>query len=141
MIDEDKEREMFEANFKASIDAGATRKALARDGDFPDQYFISDIQNQWAGWLAAKRDAAKEIETLKARVDELESQAGEINDALGILDLCCVVPLFEATRRDAERYRFVRMNRLWLIANLPMIAAPEFDEAIDAAMNKAEEGS
>ncbi len=36
--------------------------------------------------------------------------------------------------RDARRYRFVRMNRLWLKANLPMIAAPAFDEAIDAAI-------
>ena len=36
--------------------------------------------------------------------------------------------------RDAERYRWLRMNRLWLKANLPMLAAPQFDAAIDAAM-------
>lgn len=38
-----------------------------------------------------------------------------------------------ALRADAERYRWLRMNRLWLKANLPMIAAPELDTAIDQA--------
>ena len=41
----------------------------------------------------------------------------------------------EALRKDAERYRWLRMNRLWLKANLPMIAAPQFDAAIDAAID------
>lgn len=40
----------------------------------------------------------------------------------------------EILRMDAERYRWLRMNRLWLKANLPQIAAQEFDAAIDAAM-------
>ena len=36
-------------------------------------------------------------------------------------------------QRDAERYSWLRMNRLWLKANLTTIAAPDFDDAIDAA--------
>ena len=36
-------------------------------------------------------------------------------------------------QKDAERYSWLRMNRLWLKANLPTIAAPDFDDAIDAA--------
>lgn len=42
----------------------------------------------------------------------------------------------EALRKDAARYRWLRMNRLWLKANLPMIAAPQFDAAIDAALKE-----
>ena len=41
-------------------------------------------------------------------------------------------------RRDAERYSWLRMNRLWLKANLHTIAAPDFDAAIDNAINAAE---
>ena len=41
-------------------------------------------------------------------------------------------------QRDAERYSWLRMNRLWLKANLPTIAAPDFDAAIDNAINAAE---
>ena len=40
-------------------------------------------------------------------------------------------------QRDAERYSWLRMNRLWLKANLPTIAAPAFDAAIDAAIDAA----
>lgn len=40
----------------------------------------------------------------------------------------------EAAERDAERYRWLRENRLWLKANLPMLAAQEFDAGIDSAM-------
>ena len=40
-------------------------------------------------------------------------------------------------QRDAERYSWLRMNRLWLKANLPTIAAPDFDAAIDAAIDAA----
>lgn len=40
----------------------------------------------------------------------------------------------KAHQKDAQRYRWLRMNRLWLKANLPMIAAPQFDAAIDAAL-------
>ena len=40
-------------------------------------------------------------------------------------------------QRDAERYSWLRMNRLWLKANLPAIAAPDFDAAIDAAIDAA----
>ncbi|OUM00527.1 hypothetical protein A8M77_20895 [Variovorax sp. JS1663] len=35
---------------------------------------------------------------------------------------------------DEARYRWVRMNRLWLKANLPMLSAAEFDAAVDAAL-------
>lgn len=42
---------------------------------------------------------------------------------------------------DAERYSWLRMNRLWLKANLPAIAAPDFDAAIDAAIDAAKGGS
>ena len=38
-------------------------------------------------------------------------------------------------QKDAERYSWLRMNRLWLKANLPTIAAPDFDAAIDAAID------
>ena len=41
-------------------------------------------------------------------------------------------------QKDAERYSWLRMNRLWLKANLPTIAAPDFDAAIDSAINAAE---
>ena len=40
-------------------------------------------------------------------------------------------------QKDAERYSWLRMNRLWLKANLPTIAAPDFDAAIDAARGPA----
>ena len=43
----------------------------------------------------------------------------------------------QAKQRDAERYSWLRMNRLWLKANLPTIAAPAFDAAIDAAIDAA----
>jgi hypothetical protein len=43
-------------------------------------------------------------------------------------------------RRNADRYEWLRMNRLWLKANLPGIAAPLFDEAIDAARAAADQG-
>ena len=46
----------------------------------------------------------------------------------------------EGMAKDAERYRFIRMNRLWLKANLPLIAAPAFDEAIDAGLLTAAQG-
>ena len=46
----------------------------------------------------------------------------------------------EGMAKDAERYRFIRMNRLWLKANLPLIAAPAFDEAIDAGLLAATQG-
>ena len=36
-------------------------------------------------------------------------------------------------RDDAARYRWLRMNRLWLKANLPMLHVGEFDAAIDKA--------
>lgn len=39
-----------------------------------------------------------------------------------------------AGQNDAVRYRFVRMNRLWLKSALTAIAAPEFDRLIDDAM-------
>lgn len=40
----------------------------------------------------------------------------------------------EALRLDAGRYQYVRMNRLWLKANLPLISAHAFDVVVDAAM-------
>ena len=40
-------------------------------------------------------------------------------------------------QKDAERYSWLRMNRLWLKANLPTIAAPDFDATIDAAIDAA----
>ena len=40
-------------------------------------------------------------------------------------------------QKDAKRYSWLRMNRLWLKANLPTIAAPDFDAAIDAAIDAA----
>ena len=39
----------------------------------------------------------------------------------------------EEDRKDAARYRWLRMNRLWLKANLPMLHVGEFDAAIDKA--------
>ena len=40
-------------------------------------------------------------------------------------------------QKDAARYSWLRMNRLWLKANLPTIAAPDFDATIDAAIDAA----
>ena len=59
------------------------------------------------GWGKLCNDAADTIDTLRAQLAEAQ--------------------------RDAERYSWLRMNRLWLKANLPTIAAPDFDDAIDAA--------
>lgn len=43
------------------------------------------------------------IDTLRARVAELGQAAGEVNDALGVLDLCMVVPLVrELEAREAQ---------------------------------------
>lgn len=42
---------------------------------------------------------------------------------------------------DAERYSWLRMNRLWLKANLPTIAAPDFDATIDNAIDAAKGGT
>jgi hypothetical protein len=39
----------------------------------------------------------------------------------------------EEDRKDAARYRWLRMNRLWLKGNLPMLHVGEFDAAIDKA--------
>ena len=40
----------------------------------------------------------------------------------------------EEDRTDAARYRWARMNRLWLMANIPAILhAGEFDASIDKA--------
>ena len=52
-----------------------------------------------------------------------------------------LVPATELRKlqEDAARYRWLRMNRLWLKANLPGIAAPLFDEAIDSALLAAKE--
>ena len=64
------------------------------------------------GWGKLCNDAADTIDTLRAQLAEAQ--------------------------RDAERYSWLRMNRLWLKANLPTIAAPGFDAAIDNAINAAE---
>lgn len=42
----------------------------------------------------------------------------------------------DRAHEGAERYQWLRMNRLWLKANLPMIHAGAFDAAIDAARRK-----
>ena len=39
----------------------------------------------------------------------------------------------DTLQEDAARYRWLRMNRLWLKANLPMLHVGEFDAAIDKA--------
>ena len=44
-------------------------------------------------------------------------------------------------QRDAERYSWLRMNRLWLKANLPTFAAPDFDATIDNAIDAAKGGA
>ena len=45
----------------------------------------------------------------------------------------------DTLQEDAARYRWMRMNRLWLKANLPMLHVGEFDAAIDKARD-AQEG-
>jgi len=39
----------------------------------------------------------------------------------------------DTLQEDAARYRWLRMNRLWLKANLPMLHVGEFDAEIDKA--------
>ena len=57
------------------------------------------------------------------------------NDALRALS--AVEAALADAQRDAERYRFVRMNRLWMKASVPAtLPAPMFDEKIDAARAK-----
>ena len=63
------------------------------------------------GWGNLCSDAADTIDNLRAQLAEAQG--------------------------DAERYSWLRMNRLWLKANLPTIAAPDFDAAIDAAIDAA----
>ena len=54
------------------------------------------------------RDAMHCIEKLRAERDALVQQIGEVNDDLGIIDHCQIKPLFDALRKDAERYRGLR---------------------------------
>ena len=61
--------------------------------------------------------------------------ASHLSDAADTIDTLRA-QLAEA-QKDAERYSWLRMNRLWLKANLPTIAAPDFDAAIDAAIDAA----
>ena len=74
-----------------------------------------------------------ELET----INKLYLELSQITTATTAREILLQKQLAEA-RRDAERYSWLRMNRLWLKANLPTIAAPDFDAAIDNAINAAE---
>ncbi len=91
-------------------------------------------------WLYERRDNCTRIANLKFGVDRegweedeafFQAAIDEIVD--GHAKIVELESERAALRADAERYRWLRMNRLWLKANLPMMAAPEFDDAIDAA--------
>ena len=72
-----------------------------------------------ASYIADWNAAAPYPAMLRKEIDTLRTQLAE-------------------AQGDAERYSWLRMNRLWLKANLPTIAAPDFDAAIDSAINAAE---
>ena len=74
-----------------------------------------------------------ELET----INKLYLELSQITTATTAREILLQKQLAEA-RRDAERYSWLRMNRLWLKVNLPTIAAPDFDAAIDNAINAAE---
>jgi hypothetical protein len=78
---------------------------------------------------AVKARQEKSMETYKAKQEAERSRYKAYGDALLREELA-------AAKADAERYRWLRMNRLWLKANLPMLAAPQLDAAIDAAIAK-----
>ena len=73
-----------------------------------------------------------ELET----INKLYLELSQITTATTAREILLKKQLAEA-QRDAERYSWLRMNRLWLKANLPTIAAPAFDAAIDAAIDAA----
>ena len=123
------------------------------------------IDNAHEIWAAAQllpgegiEDGAKRIAGILARIDAERGKDavafrltdGDDVEYNGIDQFSCGrtggEPLFlsptilEGMAKDAERYRFIRMNRLWLKANLPLIAAPAFDEAIDAGLLAAAQG-
>lgn len=102
-----------------------------------DRYEVSETQYAWRAWqaaIAAYRDA--EIERLTASLVHWKRLADEAcrGEMLALKEKHDLRAKLEAAERDAERYRWLRENRLWLKANLPMLAAQEFDAGIDSAM-------
>ena len=84
--------------------------------------------------LAARQTVADELRLAKRAITMagLNGWGNLFSDAADTIDNLRA-QLAEA-QRDAERYSWLRMNRLWLKANLPTIAAPDFDATIDAAI-------
>jgi multidrug resistance efflux pump len=82
------------------------------------------------------------IHALEQKLARADTRIAELEAALTVRDteIARLETDLELARMDAGRYRWLRMNRLWLKARLyeygdhvPMLAAPELDAAIDAA--------
>ena len=93
----------------------------------------------WAAWRDRGAVAADQLRAYAdARCEKLQEKIEILQGALEFnriraADRDALAEKVKAMEDNDRRYRWLRMNRLWLKANLPMIAAPEFDAAIDAA--------
>lgn len=99
----------------------------------------------WDGYKVSGllKDAQNEIVQLQAQVEQLRTEAKVASDRIQELGRFTKAQRgeIEGLRADAERYRFVRLHRLWLKANLPGITADKFDAAIDSARAGREDGN
>jgi len=89
------------------------------EGLEPEGYFTTTDDGRW---VEAPEGADRARLTPLFGQAALQAQAAEKDAEIAAL------------KEDAARYRWLRMNRLWLKANLPGIAAPLFDAAIDSAL-------
>ena len=84
-----------------------------------------------------KLEAASQKATVAECYQICTGATGEPGDWDGAEPVRALKAQLVEAQKDAARYSWLRMNRLWLKANLPTIAAPDFDATIDAAIDAA----
>ena len=111
--------------------AGSKINSMKRDLDACRPYLkegetVADALNRMQNEITTLRNAAMQLWAGRRTFDKgNDMNLGDLFDKRD--------KQAEEDRKDAARYRWLRMNRLWLKANLPMLHVGEFDAAIDKA--------
>jgi hypothetical protein len=97
------------------------RYHILRSLNDPDGELLPRDNGVWIRFA----DHESENAALRQRVQQLESNIGEVNDAIGVIDLCMIVPLIENLRARIseleEAQRWIPITDIELLKTYPEV--------------------